>query len=95
MQDIYKNIESRKKSQIINSFLRYDTDMISNKNLNPIVIELFIRGRKLIISLAFFTQSYSKLPKDVRLNSTHFHYENFKERRSSGNCNKSFIRYWL
>ena len=54
MQDIYKNIESRKKSQSINSFLRYDTDMISNKNLNPIVIELFIRGRKLIISLVFF-----------------------------------------
>ena len=54
MQDIYENIESRKKSQSINSFLRYDTDMISNKNLNPIVIELFIRGRKLIISLVFF-----------------------------------------
>ena len=58
MQDIYKNIESRKKSQSINSFLRYDTDMISNKNLNPIVIELFIRGRKLIISLVFFLHNH-------------------------------------
>ena len=58
MQDIYKNIESRKKSQSINSFLRYDTDMISNKNLNPIVIELFIRGRKLIISLVSFLHNH-------------------------------------
>ena len=34
--------------------------------------ELFIRGRKLNISLVFVTQSYFKAPKDVRLNSTHF-----------------------
>ena len=45
--------------------------MINNKKLNPIVTELFIGGRK-IISIAFITQSYFKLPKDVRLNSTHF-----------------------
>ena len=36
------------------------------------MIELFTRGRKLIISLFFITQSYVKLPKDVRLNTTHF-----------------------
>ena len=46
--------------------------MINNKKLNPIVTELFIRGRKLIISIVFITQSYFKVPKDVRLNSTHF-----------------------
>ena len=46
--------------------------MIHNKNLNSIVIELFIRGRKLNISIAFTTQSYFKVPKDVRLNTTHF-----------------------
>ena len=33
---------------------------------------MFIRGRKLNISIAFITQSYLKVPKDVRLNSTHF-----------------------
>ena len=44
--------------------------MINNKKLNPIVTELFIRGRKLNISI--ITQSYFKVPKDVRLNSTHF-----------------------
>ena len=47
-------------------------DMIQNKKLNSIITELFIRGRKLNISLAFITQSYSKVPKDVRLNTTHF-----------------------
>ena len=47
-------------------------DMINNKKLNPVVTELFIRGRKLNISIVFFTQSYFKLPKDIRLNSTHF-----------------------
>ena len=46
--------------------------MIHNKNLNSIVTELFIRGRKLNISLVFITQSYFKVPKDVRLNTTHF-----------------------
>ena len=46
-------------------------DMINNKNLNSLVTELFIRGRKLTISLVFITYTYFKLPKDVRLNSTH------------------------
>ena len=47
-------------------------DMIQNKKLNSIVTELFIRGRKLNISLVFITQSYFKVPKDVRLNTSHF-----------------------
>ena len=47
-------------------------DMISNNKLNPVVTELFIRGRKLNISIIFITQSYFEVPKDVRLNSTHF-----------------------
>ena len=46
--------------------------MISNEKLNSVVPELFIRGRKLHISLAFITQSYFKVPKDVRINTTHF-----------------------
>ena len=47
-------------------------DMINNKKLNSIVTELFIRDRKLNISLVFIMQSYFKVPKDVRLNTTHF-----------------------
>ena len=46
--------------------------MINNKKLNSIVTELFIRGRKLNISLVFFTQSYFKVPKNIRVNTTHF-----------------------
>ena len=46
--------------------------MISNKVLTLIVTELFIRDRKLNISIVFITQSYFEVPEDVRLNSTHF-----------------------
>ena len=46
--------------------------MINNKKLNPIVTELFIRGRKLNISIVFIMQSYFKVPKEVRLNTRHF-----------------------
>ena len=38
------------------------------KKLNSIVTEMFIRGRKLNISIVFITQSYFKMPRDVRLN---------------------------
>ena len=46
--------------------------MESNNNLSPIVTELFLRGRKLNISLAFISQSYFKVPKTIRLNATHY-----------------------
>ena len=46
--------------------------MLSNKKFNPIVTELFIKGRKFNISLVFITQSYFAVPKNVRLNSTHY-----------------------
>ena len=74
MQDVYKNIEDynpRKNCKVLIVFDDMIADMI-NQKLNPIVTELFIRGRKLNISIVFITQSYFKVPKDVRLNSTHF-----------------------
>ena len=46
--------------------------MLSNKNLNPIVTELFIKGRKLNISVVFITQAYFSVPENIRLNSTHY-----------------------
>ena len=46
--------------------------MINNKKFNSVVTELLIRGRKLNICLIFITQSYFKVPKDPRNNSTHF-----------------------
>ena len=75
MQDVYKNIEDYnpgKKRKISIVFEDMIADMINNKKLKPVVIELFIRGRKLNISVFFITQSYFKVPNDVRLNSTHF-----------------------
>ena len=75
IQDVYKNIKDynpTKKRKILIVFDDMIADMIINNKLNPIVTELFIRGRKLNISIAFITQSYFKVPKDVRLNSTHF-----------------------
>ena len=56
-------------------------DMINNTKLNSIVTELFIRGRELNISLVFITQSYFKVPKDVRLNTTHFFISKIPNRR--------------
>ena len=46
-------------------------DMLSNKSLNPIVTELFIKGRKLNISLGFTRQSYFAVPKNIRIDLTH------------------------
>ena len=75
MRDVYKNINyynPDKENKILIVFDDMIADMIHNKKLNSIVTELFIRGRKLNISLVFITQSYFKVPKDVRLNTTHF-----------------------
>ena len=74
MQDVYRNIEDYspiKKRKILIVF-DMTADIINNNKLNPRVTELFIRGRKLNISIVFITQSYFKVSKDVRLNSTHF-----------------------
>ena len=46
--------------------------VFDDKKLNPVVTESFIRGRKLNISIVFITQSYFKVPKQIRLNITHF-----------------------
>ena len=78
MQDAYKNIEDftpMKKRKVLMVFDDMIADMINNNKLNPIATELFIRGRKLNISIAFIMQSYFKVPKDVLdifVNSTHF-----------------------
>ena len=61
INDLYKNIEEQnpnKKRKLLVTFDDIIADMLSNKNLNSIVTELFIRGRKLNISLVFITQSY-------------------------------------
>ena len=75
MQDAYKNIDNynlRKKRKVLIVFDDMIADIINNNKSNPIVTELFIGGRKLNISIVFIMQSYFKVSKDLRLNSTHF-----------------------
>ena len=56
-------------------------DMLSSKKLNPIVTELFSRGRKLNNSLVFITQSYFAVLKNIRLNSTHHFIMKIRNKR--------------
>ena len=75
MQDVYKNIDEYnvdKECKILIVFDDMIADMINNKKLNSVITKLFIRERKLNISLVFIAQSYFKVSKDFRLNSTHF-----------------------
>ena len=74
MDDIYKNIEehnSNKKRKILIVFDDMIADILSNKKINPIVTELFIRGRKVNIYLVFMIQYFFAVPRNIRLNSTH------------------------
>ena len=85
MDDTYKNSEEYNpgkeyKIKILNIIV----DLLSNKS-NTIVTELFIRGKKLNISLVFTTHLHFAVLKYSRLNSAHY-YENSKETRASTNC---------
>ena len=75
IRDVYKNINycnPDKGNKILIVFDDMIAHMIHKKKLDSIVTELFIRSRNLNISHVFITQSYFKVPKDVRLNTTHF-----------------------
>ena len=73
MNDIYENINdynpNRRRKILIDDMI---ADIMTNKTFQSLIKELFIRCRKLNILLAFITQSYFSVPKDVRLNSTHY-----------------------
>ena len=62
----------KNKTQVLIVFGDVIADMLSNKKLNPTVIELLIRGRKLNISLVFIAQYFFSVPKNIRLNSTQY-----------------------
>ena len=75
MQVVYKNIDEYnpgKERKILIVFEDMIAHVINNKKLNPIVTQLFVRGRKLNILLVFITKSCFNVPKDVRLNSAHY-----------------------
>ena len=84
MDGIYKNIEDynpNRKQKILIIYVDMIADMLSNKKINPIVTELFIRGRKLNISLVSITQCYFAVSKNTRLNSTHYFIMNIPNKR--------------
>ena len=75
MDDIYKNIEKynpNKKLKILIVFDDMIANMLSNKKLDPTVTVLFIRRRKLNISLAFIIESYFAGLENIRLTSIHY-----------------------
>ena len=76
MEDIYKSIKKKKsQNKKRKTFFFFDdmiADMLINKKLNLVVTELFIRGRKLNVSLVFIIQSFFAGPKNIRLNSRHY-----------------------
>ena len=75
MDDDYENIDEYKpnrKTKILIAFDDMIADIMTNKKYQVITKELFIRCRKLNFSLAFITQFYFFVPKDVRSNSTHY-----------------------
>ena len=75
MDDVYENIDDYNLSRKLKIVIVFDdmiADIMSNKTFQAIIKELFIRCRKLNISLVFIKQSYFSVPKDVRLNSTHY-----------------------
>ena len=75
MDDVYINIDDynpRRKRKILIVFDDMIADIMTNKKFQAIIKELFIRCRKLNKSLVFITQSYFSVPKEARLNSTHY-----------------------
>ena len=88
MDDVYENINDynpiRKRKKLI-VFDDMIADIMTNRRFQAIIKELFIRSRKLNISLVFITQSYFSVPKDVRLNSTNYLIIKIKNRRELQN----------
>ena len=75
MDDVSENIDDynlNRKRKVLIVFDHMIADIMTNKKFQLIIKELFIRCRKINISLIFITQSYFSVPKDVRLNSTHY-----------------------
>ena len=72
MDHVYDDYHPKRQRKILIVFDDMIADIMTNKKFQAIIKELFIRCRKLNISLVFITQSYFSVPKDVRLNSTHY-----------------------
>ena len=75
MDHVFSNIDdynSKRKRKILIMFDDMIADIMTNKKFQAIIKDLFFRRRKLNISLVFITKSYFSVPKEARLNSTHY-----------------------
>ena len=98
MNDVLENINSYNKNRDKKLLIIFDdmiADIMRSEKLKAIVKELFIRCRKLNISIVFITQSYFRTPKDVRLNSTHILMKigNEKELKSTAEENSGHLDF--
>ena len=97
MHDVYENIDDYNPNKKRKNLIVFDDivgDIMSNEKSQAVVKELFIRCRKLNISLVFITQSYFSVPKDDKLNSTHYLIIKIhNKKRITKYCNESFCRY--
>ena len=88
MDDVYENMDHynlNRKRKILIVFEDMIADIMTNKKFQSIIKELFIRCIKINISLVFITQSYFSVPKDVRLNSTHYFIVKINNKRELQN----------
>ena len=88
MNDVYENIDHynpNRKRKILIVFDDIIADIMTNKKFHSIIKELFIRCRKINISLVFITQSYFSVPKYIRLNSTHYFIMKINNKRQLQN----------
>ena len=96
MDDIYENTDDynpSRKRKILIIFDDMIADIMTSKKFQSLIKELFVRRRKLNIYLVFITQFYFSVPKDVRLNSTHYFIMKINNKRITKYCN--YIQYFI
>ena len=97
MDDVYNNIDdynpNRRRRIILIVFDDMIDDVMTIKKFQAIIKELFTRCRKFNLSLAFIAQSYFSIPREVRLNSTHYLIMKIHNKKVTTNYSKSLSRY--
>ena len=91
IDDVLDDINNSNKNRYKKVLIVFDSmiaDIMSSKKFKAIIKELFIRCRKLNISIVFITQSYFRTPKDARLNSTHYVTMKIQSRKELQNIAK-------
>ena len=92
MNDVYNDIDNYNLIRTRNILIVFDdmiVDIMTNKKIQAIIEELFVRCKKLNISLIFITKSYFSVPKDVRLNSPHYLIMKIHDGRELQNISKN------